>query len=397
MGRRDSCGHRGPPRVRQRSAQPDDDHPERPRVQRMASSPAQSQEDVAAPARPAVGRRSLDDLPADPRRPDALARHGDEARPWPPRAPRRRRHRRSTSAWSPSGATNPTARVEYALRADELLSEPQVRQIMEYYLAVRMRRFGRAFQPSEAHDEPTAGPPGRALRSRSAGPSSRASARPPSRMSPVDRSADLAPIGPADGPARRSARRPRATTDLHQGIDPDRPPRPGLGDSERRRLGRRRSHFRAGNRRLPRRDADGGVAGCGPRSRTFEVRSLRSSAPPCPRRPSATNAVGCAGPRAACVRGSRRAPGRQQLVRVDRDPAARGGLEPVDQPVRRPQAAARASSAGPPQSRADRLVEQLHRRGRPARGRRPAGRGPRRSRDDRAGGDRAGSASRRRT
>jgi len=48
-----------------------------------------------------------------------------------------------------SGATNPTARVEYALRADELLSEPQVRQIMEYYLAVRMRRFGRAFQPSE--------------------------------------------------------------------------------------------------------------------------------------------------------------------------------------------------------------------------------------------------------
>ena len=46
-----------------------------------------------------------------------------------------------------SGSTNPTARVEYALRADEALSEPQVRQIMEYYLAVRMRRFGRAMQP----------------------------------------------------------------------------------------------------------------------------------------------------------------------------------------------------------------------------------------------------------
>lgn len=44
-----------------------------------------------------------------------------------------------------SGSANPTARVEYALRADELLSEPQVRQIMEYYLAVRMRRYGRAF------------------------------------------------------------------------------------------------------------------------------------------------------------------------------------------------------------------------------------------------------------
>jgi len=48
-----------------------------------------------------------------------------------------------------AGSTNPTARVEYALRADELLSEPQVRQIMEYYLAVRMRRYGRTFQSSE--------------------------------------------------------------------------------------------------------------------------------------------------------------------------------------------------------------------------------------------------------
>jgi transcriptional regulator with XRE-family HTH domain len=44
-----------------------------------------------------------------------------------------------------SGSTNPTARVEYALRADELLTEAQVRQIMEYYLAVRMRRYGRSF------------------------------------------------------------------------------------------------------------------------------------------------------------------------------------------------------------------------------------------------------------
>jgi transcriptional regulator with XRE-family HTH domain len=60
-----------------------------------------------------------------------------------------------------SGATNPTARVEYALRADELLSEPQVRQIMEYYLAVRMRRFGRAFQPSEPSS--TNRPPDRPL------------------------------------------------------------------------------------------------------------------------------------------------------------------------------------------------------------------------------------------
>ena len=45
-----------------------------------------------------------------------------------------------------SGTTNPVARVEYSLRADDLLSEPQVRQIMEYYLAVRMRRYGRSLQ-----------------------------------------------------------------------------------------------------------------------------------------------------------------------------------------------------------------------------------------------------------
>jgi transcriptional regulator with XRE-family HTH domain len=42
------------------------------------------------------------------------------------------------------GVQNPTARVEYALRADEALSEAQVRQVMEYYLAVRMRRIGAA-------------------------------------------------------------------------------------------------------------------------------------------------------------------------------------------------------------------------------------------------------------
>ena len=52
-----------------------------------------------------------------------------------------------------SGATNPTARVEYALRADEVLSEPQVRQVMEYYLAVRMRRFGRGYAGMRPADD----------------------------------------------------------------------------------------------------------------------------------------------------------------------------------------------------------------------------------------------------
>ena len=62
-----------------------------------------------------------------------------------------------------SGPTNPTARVEYALRADELLSEPQVRQIMEYYLAVRMRRYGRAYGDGGVGSErrrPTSGSDG---------------------------------------------------------------------------------------------------------------------------------------------------------------------------------------------------------------------------------------------
>ena len=40
-----------------------------------------------------------------------------------------------------SANSHPTARVEYALRGDDLLSEPQVRQVMEYYLALRMRRL----------------------------------------------------------------------------------------------------------------------------------------------------------------------------------------------------------------------------------------------------------------
>ena len=51
-----------------------------------------------------------------------------------------------------AGATNPTTRVEYALRADEWLSEPQVRQIMEYYLAVRIGRLGRPGVSSDAAD-----------------------------------------------------------------------------------------------------------------------------------------------------------------------------------------------------------------------------------------------------
>ena len=52
------------------------------------------------------------------------------------------------------GTINPTARVEYALRADDVLTEPQVRQIMEYYLAVRMRRFGRGYIGMRTEERP---------------------------------------------------------------------------------------------------------------------------------------------------------------------------------------------------------------------------------------------------
>jgi transcriptional regulator with XRE-family HTH domain len=49
------------------------------------------------------------------------------------------------------GVQNPTARVEYALRADEALGEAQVRQVMEYYLAVRMRRVGGTYSQGGGH------------------------------------------------------------------------------------------------------------------------------------------------------------------------------------------------------------------------------------------------------
>ncbi|TAL11032.1 MAG: XRE family transcriptional regulator [Chloroflexota bacterium] len=54
-----------------------------------------------------------------------------------------------------SGSQNPTARIEYALRADDALGEAQVRQVMEYYLAVRMRRFGRVFHGDEGSGNTT--------------------------------------------------------------------------------------------------------------------------------------------------------------------------------------------------------------------------------------------------
>ena len=126
-----------------------------------------------------------------------------------------------------SGSTNPTARVEYALRADELLSEPQVRQIMEYYLAVRMRRYGRAFQPDRtgsSTDRPTERTLGDARSGRTGRwPTVGAGGIGPTRAAVGDR--HLGQHGPIRhrGPPAGS---PAATSEF-PGHDPDRPPPSG--------------------------------------------------------------------------------------------------------------------------------------------------------------------------
>ena len=111
-----------------------------------------------------------------------------------------------------AGNTNPTARVEYALRADELLSEPQVRQIMEYYLAVRMRRYGRTFQPSEVNS------------------GSRSSAGSTHRAANLGKPGRGRGRGHRQHGALRSRAQPvgnRGATSTHQGTTRIRPPRSG--------------------------------------------------------------------------------------------------------------------------------------------------------------------------
>lgn len=56
-----------------------------------------------------------------------------------------------------SGGANPTARVEYAVRSDDVLSDTQVRQIMAYYLAARIHRLGHSHQGGEV-DRPVQSP-----------------------------------------------------------------------------------------------------------------------------------------------------------------------------------------------------------------------------------------------
>jgi transcriptional regulator with XRE-family HTH domain len=89
-----------------------------------------------------------------------------------------------------SGSMNPTARVEYALRADDLLTEPQVRQIMEYYLAVRMRRYGRAFQTPDSNSTSSQRPGERQL------------GRPPTATRPMGTNGTTSPVGVGVGSVR---------------------------------------------------------------------------------------------------------------------------------------------------------------------------------------------------
>lgn len=54
-------------------------------------------------------------------------------------------------------ATNPAARVEYALRADDLLSAANVREIMLYYLAARRGRHGQTQDDAPESKGPSTG------------------------------------------------------------------------------------------------------------------------------------------------------------------------------------------------------------------------------------------------
>ena len=82
-----------------------------------------------------------------------------------------------------SGSQNPTARIEYALRADDALGEAQVRQVMEYYLAVRMRRFGRVFHGDDGSGNAASprGPVGEPAGTGSGGSGNRGAGRGPER------------------------------------------------------------------------------------------------------------------------------------------------------------------------------------------------------------------------
>jgi len=93
-----------------------------------------------------------------------------------------------------SSPANPLARVEYALRADEYLSEAQVRQIMEYYIAVRSRRFG-----------PRPGGGGGAYPSTSTGAAGSGES---ARGSELRRPTSAGPVGAVAGQSRYTSIRP---------------------------------------------------------------------------------------------------------------------------------------------------------------------------------------------
>ncbi len=99
---------------------------------------------------------------------------------------------------------NPTARVEYALRADEGLSEAQVRQVMEYYLAVRLRRFGRTYT-SIGHPETPSASASQSMR----GPVEVAHGRTPGLVSVT-----ATPLVPRSPQPRQAVQRPPARPPL---------------------------------------------------------------------------------------------------------------------------------------------------------------------------------------
>ena len=109
-----------------------------------------------------------------------------------------------------SASTHPTARVEYALRSDDLMSEPQVRQVMEYYLALRMRRLSIRQTGRYAPVRPGGGRPlgGTSRPARQEELTRRRAPLPVSRTYPLPR-ARIATVRPAAHARRVGARQAR--------------------------------------------------------------------------------------------------------------------------------------------------------------------------------------------
>ena len=292
--------------------------------------------------------------------------HGDEAGPRPPRAARRRRHAAVPRPGRLRGDEPDRARRVRAAgrRAPERAAGPPDHGVLPRRPDAPLRPRVPAIR---AFVQPSAGAPARALCAGWPGPGRgrcRTGEQPVALADgrrPSDGPIDSA--GPGD-PRRARPTRPRPTTSFSR-ARPGRPPRPGLGDSECRRLGRRHSHFVLaavdGCRAWT---THGGVAACAPRSRPSEARSLRCSAAPCadaPMRDERSRAVAPdrRGPHDRRVRGGRPTPSGPAPPRTGRPAAAAARRSLGGRLVRRTDAGKPRVLGGAAAVGADRIAEEL--------------------------------------